>query len=506
MTRLDGRLSARVRRSARPALVALLVATLVTGPLAGVVAAGGADGPDPSFEESLTTVRQGETAEIAISTTGSAGDGVQFVIGDAEAEDQNFEARGTVTDADGDGTVLVRFDTAAVDEGGPESYLTVAGDDAIENRTERAGTDDPLAPTAYDLTLGDPADPTAIGTLALMRADERSNGGDGDGSDGTATPRPLHDGTTIDTNGDGRVVVDAAAQQSITGETTLDPGTALSIRVTSRSSKSPFLMQVETAVDDDGAFSAPADFSSVPVGTAFEVTVRGDDETLAEAYGRVADCEGECPTATAGSGSDGEESTATPLDAGEINVRSVVQVAQDDVARVPVTFGDADALTVTLGDEAAVNYETSAVIRDTNGDGRAVVVVRTGAADDADRPVLAVAEAGETRPANVTSETTLDGSLDPFEYDISVSAGATPAGGEPDAIGTLVVAADDGSAGGDGATATADDPPANPAGPNGATVAADGGSGSALTGLAALAVGGLIAFGGVAVFLGFVRN
>jgi len=503
MTRLDRGPAARGRRSARLALVALLVATLVTSPLAGVVSADAASsaGSGPDFEESITTVRQGETAEIAVNTTGAAGEGVQIVIGDADAEDQNFEARATVTDADGDGTVVVRFDTAAVDEGGPGSYLTVAGDDAIENRTELAGTDDPLAPTAYDLSLGDPADPVAIGTLALLSADGDSPG---DGDDGTATPRSLHDGTTVDTT-DGEVVVDAAAGQTISGETTLDPGTPLSIRVTSQSERSPFLMQVETAVGDDGSFSAPFDFGNVPVGTAFEVTVRGDGDALAEADGRVADCEDSCPTATASPEPGGEGSTATPLDTDEIGVRSVAQVASGDTVRIPVTFGDADALTVTLGDEQAVNYETSAVVRDTNGDGRAVVVVRTGAAEDADRPVLAVAEAGETRPANVTSETVLDGSLDPFEYDVSVSAG-TAADGEPDAIGTLVVRADDGGAGDDASTATADDPPADPAGPNGATVAADGGSGSALTGLGALAIGGLIAFGGVATFLGFVRN
>ena len=494
--------AARANRTARHVLVAVLVATLVTSPLAGVAVADAASAPDaaPSFEESIYTVRQGETAEIAVNTTGTAGEGVQVVIGDADADDQHFEARATVTDADGDGTVVVRFDTAAVDEGGPESYLTVAGDDAVENRTELAGTDDPLAPTAYDLSLGDPADPVAIGTLALLSADGDSTGG-ADGDDATATPRSLHDGTTIDTT-DGEVVVDAAAGQTIAGETTFDPGTTVSIRVTSQSEQSPFLRQVETTVGDDGSFAAPFDFSGVPVGTAFEVSVRGDGEALAEAYGRVADCEDSCPTATATPGPGGDGSTATPLDADVVGVRSVTQVASGDTARVPVTFGDADALTVTVGDEESVNYETSAVVRDTNGDGRAVVVVRTGAADDADRPVLAVAEAGETRPANVTSETTIDGALDPFDYDISVSAG-TATDGEPDAIGTLVVTAADGDAGGadgGGATATADDPPANPA-----TVAA-GGSGSALTGLGALALGGLIAFGGVAVFLGFVRG
>jgi hypothetical protein len=405
-------LAARARRSARPAVLALLVATLVTSPLAGVVAADATSNSDsvPSFEASLYTVDQGETTD----------------------DDQHSDVRTTVTDGDGDST----------------------------------GT------------------------------------GGTDAGDETTTPRPLHDGTTIDTT-NGRVLVDAATRQVVSGETTLDPGTTLLLRVTSRSPKSPFLVQAETTVADDGSFSAPFDFSGLATGSPFEVAVRSDDETLAEADGRVADCEGTCPTTTVASGSDGEGPTATPLDADDVGVRSAVQVAQGDTARIPVTFGDSEAVTVTLGDERAVGYETTAVVRDTNGDGRAVVVVRTAASDDADHPALAVAESGETRPANVTSETTLDSVLDPFEYEISVSVG-TAAEGDPDATGTLAVRADDEGANGDATTTTPD-----PAGPNGATVAAKGGergSGPALTGLGALALGGLIALGGVATFLGYVRN
>ncbi|WP_436925265.1 BGTF surface domain-containing protein [Halosimplex amylolyticum] len=491
--------------TARRLLAALVVATLVTAPLAGVVTADGA-AATPSFEESIYTVHQGETAEITINTTG-ADDTARLTVGDAA--ETNFEVRATVTDADGDGTVTVRFDTGAVHESGLESSLTVAGDDAIDNRTEVAGVEEPLDPASYDLSLGDPDDPPSIASLAIL-ADDGADEGDETPSDGTATPKPTHEGTTLDTT-DGEVRVAPATEQTISGETTLDPGTTVSIRVTSASSSSPFLMTVETTVDDDGTFAGTFDFSGMSSGTPFDVTVRGDDRTLARGTGQVTDCETDCPTGTATSGgADGETATPTPLDTDEIQVRDIARVDQGDVARFPVTFGDADALTVTIGDEEAVNYETTAVIRDTNDDGRAVVVFRTNATDDADRPALAVAEAGETRPANVTSETTLDSPLDPAPYSVDVFSG-TDADGNPATIGTIVVQdADsdgeqsDGSASdsGDGEDAATDDPP----GPGDATVAAEDASGSFLTGVGALALGGLLAFGAIAMFLGFVRS
>ncbi|WP_123535143.1 BGTF surface domain-containing protein [Halosimplex salinum] len=487
---------------ARRVLAALVVATLVTAPLAGVVTADGT-AATPSFEESIYSVHQGETAEIAINTT-DADDTARLTVGDAA--ETNFEVRATVTDADGDGTVTVRFDTGAVHESGPGSYLTVAGDDAIDNRTEVAGVVSPLDPASYDLSLGDADDPHSIASLALLAGDGTDEG-DGTPSDGTATPKPTHDGTTLDTT-DGEVRVAPASEQTISGETTLDPGTTVSIRVTSASSSSPFLMTVEATVDDDGTFAGTFDFSGMSSGTPFDVTVRDGDRTLARGSGLVTDCETDCPAATATSGGgDGETATPAPLDADEIQVRDINRVDRGDVARIPVTFGDADALTITVGDEEAVNYQTTAVVRDTDGDGRAVVLFRTNATADADRPALAVEENGESRPVNVTSETTLDSPVDPAPYSIDVYSGPSTDGNPAD-IGTLVVEAADGSADGsddagsdesDATDAASGDSPA-------VTVAADDSSGAFLTGVGALALGGLIAFGGIAVFLGFVRG
>ncbi|WP_459193428.1 DUF7827 domain-containing protein [Halosimplex sp. J119] len=481
--------------TARRLLAALVVATLVTAPMAGVVTADRAD-QAPSFEESIFTAQQGDTAEIVINTTG-ADDTARLTIGDAA--EANYEVRATVTDADGDGTVTVRFDTGAAHESDPSSYLTVAGDDAIENRTEVAGVDEPLDPASYDLSLGDPDDPPSIASLALLAGDDGDQSDESDGD--TATPKPTHNGTTLDTT-DGEVRVAPAAEQTISGETTLDAGTPISIRVVSESPSSPFLVTAVTEVDDDGTFEGTFDFSDMSSGTEISVDVRTDDRFLARGTGTITDCESDCPTRTASGGDDGTPASAS-LDADEIDVESVVEVEQGAVARVPITFGDADALTITVGDEESANYETTATIRDTNGDGRAVLVFRTNATDDSDRPALAVAEAGETRPANVTSETTLDSVLDPAPYSIDVFPGT--ATDDPEAIGAISVTAADQSAGSDGSagTATDDEPP----GPGDATVAAaDSGSGSFLTGVGALALGGLLAFGAIAMFLGFVRS
>ncbi|MFC7140959.1 BGTF surface domain-containing protein [Halosimplex aquaticum] len=490
--------------TARRLLAALAVAALLTAPMAGAVAAGEAA---PSFADDGYEVAQGETAEIAIDMNGT--DTARFTVGDAE--EVNFEVRGTVTDTDGDGTVTVRFDTGAAHESGPASYLTAAGDDVIENRTEVDGVDQLLNRAPYGLRLGDPGDPAATATLSVLS--EGSRHLDDETPTDTATPTDgataTHDGTTLDTT-DGEVRVAPEAGQTISGETTLDAGTPISIRVVSDSPSSPFLVTAETTVADDGTFEGTFDFSDMSSGTPIDVSVRTDDRRLAASPGQIVDCETDCPTGTATSGgSDGETATPTPLATDEIRVHDINRVDQGAVARIPVTFGDADALTITIGDQEAVNYETTASIRDTNGDGRAVVLFRTNATADADRPALAVAEAGETRPANVTSETTLDSVLDPAPYSVDVFSGPD-ADGNPATVGTIVVQAGDGGgeqsgdSGSDGdETATDDEPP----GPGDATVAADdSGSSSFLTGVGALALGGLLAFGAIAMFLGFVRS
>lgn len=93
-------------------------------------------------------------------------------------------------------------------------------------------------------------------------------------------------GTTLDYDGD-RLTVDNAAGQTISGTTDREPGTELRVRVRS-TGESPFLKQQTTTVGSDGRFAVTMDFSSVPAGATFQVTVVAEDERLVTATGDVA--------------------------------------------------------------------------------------------------------------------------------------------------------------------------------------------------------------------------
>ncbi|WP_436923446.1 BGTF surface domain-containing protein [Halosimplex amylolyticum] len=93
-------------------------------------------------------------------------------------------------------------------------------------------------------------------------------------------------GTTIDVDGD-RLTLAALENETISGETDLDAGTELTVRLSSTSSSSPFLIQETATVGDDGSFEATVDLVGIDNGTTFRVTVRHDGETVASADGMV---------------------------------------------------------------------------------------------------------------------------------------------------------------------------------------------------------------------------
>lgn len=82
------------------------------------------------------------------------------------------------------------------------------------------------------------------------------------------------------------VTFESAANQTIRGETDLPPGTELLVRVRS-SGSSPFIKQTETTVQENGAFTASFNFSSVDPGTSFEVQIRHAGDSVATANGEV---------------------------------------------------------------------------------------------------------------------------------------------------------------------------------------------------------------------------
>lgn len=100
--------------------------------------------------------------------------------------------------------------------------------------------------------------------------------------DGTAdaaeTPRFVHDGEQL--------TLEPASGQTIRGETDLEGGTELSVRVRS-SGENPFLRSRPTTVDEDGTFEVTFDMSDVPEGTTFEVTAHRNGTRLAATTGEV---------------------------------------------------------------------------------------------------------------------------------------------------------------------------------------------------------------------------
>jgi hypothetical protein len=104
----------------------------------------------------------------------------------------------------------------------------------------------------------------------------------------TATQTSTPDGPVVLTTGeDGRLVLETAEGQVVRGETTLEPGTTLLVRLRSSDSAHPFLHSTETAVREDGSFRATFDLSAVEGSGTFDVVVRRGDEVLLRTTGEL---------------------------------------------------------------------------------------------------------------------------------------------------------------------------------------------------------------------------
>lgn len=114
---------------------------------------------------------------------------------------------------------------------------------------------------------------------------------DGDGSDlgeeTTVTSQPVDiedEEVALDTNENGLVVVGAAANQTIPGETNLAPDTDLTLRLQSDGAADAFLVERPAVVRADGTFAATANFSGVSPGTNFTAQLRLDGDNVGERY------------------------------------------------------------------------------------------------------------------------------------------------------------------------------------------------------------------------------
>ena len=298
-------------------------------------------------------------------------------------------------------------------------------------------------------------------------------------------------GTTIATDGE-ELVLKAAENQTVRGETDLAPGTTLSLNVEGEA----FLQTTTTTVTDEGTFNATLDLSSVG---EQDVTVKvyRNETILAETDGRVV-CETDCKSTTSGSG----EGSATAADGPA--VQAITEVTQGRTASVKVLFGGAETVTVSIGGPD-VNYVVNGTISDRDGDGRATVLFHTDRAGT-DEPTLAVADDNETRVVKATAETELDDTLAPGSYGVRLYAGPN-ATDEVAAKGRVVVfekATD--SAGENDASANGTTTHGTVSGGDATGSNADASDDRFLSGVGMIAVGGVLAVAGIGVVLGLFRN
>ncbi|MHC3381274.1 BGTF surface domain-containing protein [Haloarcula sp. H-GB5] len=161
----------------------------------------------------------------------------------------------------------------------------------------------------------------------------------------------------------------ADEQQVVTGETTLDPGTEMTVEIISENSSNPFLYQSEVIVQPNGTFVAQFDLSRPPANTSYELSAHVDGDTLFERTETVAQCDGNCTDPVP------EIVTPEPTDDGE----NVVEVSQGDTTIIPVSMTDGGTKTLSIGSEAT-NYRINATVSDDDGDGEVTVLFDTAVA------------------------------------------------------------------------------------------------------------------------------
>ena len=216
------------------------------------------DGPE--FEETPVAVEPPEPAEINVSTA----DEERFTLSIAATGDERFAVDATVNSTDELVTVHLHTGDVAADD--PATYLSADGGE-IRNLTVHSNELDELDRETlpggmYEMRLtGDHSyHSSTLEVTPSVRFDE-----------------PL----TLD-----RSQLEADPIRRIGGETDLEPGTNVTVRLTS-SGEEAFLISNRTEVADDGAFEATVDMGNVPAGARFDVVARHDGVTKGVTRGIV---------------------------------------------------------------------------------------------------------------------------------------------------------------------------------------------------------------------------
>lgn len=239
----------------RRVFVGLLVVGF--GPLAvGTVPVADATDGDAGrfgFENGTYRVDPPETAEIELDASGG---GFVRVILDSPGDHFTVELVIGVSQNRGENPVLL-LDTGRVDASDPGEYLSVTN-----------------------------------GTIHRIRVHENDIDG-GDLPGGRYDIRAIHDGNRVSATLDvapsirfgfdsrlNRSDIERNPVRAITGETDLQPGERVQIRVTS-TGQNAFRLENETVVGADGRFETAVDLSTVPAGASFDIVARHDGLTRA---------------------------------------------------------------------------------------------------------------------------------------------------------------------------------------------------------------------------------
>lgn len=241
-----------------------------------------------------------------------------------------------------------------------------------------------------------------------------------------AAESPWSNNTTIVSDGE-EPTLQSAPDQTIRGRTDLDSGTEIVVVLEGPT----FYKSATTTVTDQGTFAASFDLSSLSSDVTVGVSARtdptdGSGEKLVATTGYIG-CDDDCQS---------RSNDETTVDANATDLQSITEVTQGRVASIDVSFGDADALTVSIGGPS-VNYVVNGTVHDEDGDGRATVLFYTGRAGT-DAPTLGVIDAGQRRVVEASAETSLDSPLAPATYEVTLHRG-TDATDDPVEVGQIIV-------------------------------------------------------------------
>ncbi|WP_367175451.1 DUF7282 domain-containing protein [Haloarcula rubripromontorii] len=176
---------------------------------------------------------------------------------------------------------------------------------------------------------------------------------------------------TLDT-ANGLVQAQAAADQQITGTTTVAPGSELEVEVESDSDSNPFLDRPEATVGQNGTFSATADFSDYSAGTNFTAqTLDVDGDNLGdEEDGQLTDA----ATATVSISDQESDGSEVVVDSAQLSEGGFIAVhagnASGDVVGNSeyLEAGSHEDITITLDEPMDEDFTAVAMPHlDTNG-------------------------------------------------------------------------------------------------------------------------------------------